>query len=133
MFAARGSESAAVDSRGPLVDSVLTAGHPAPSLTRRLGPARRPLPTAASTPPPAWTWHPSPPPRSLPPPVEQYRGAGIIDPQYRRGLFVVDPDQPRRLQSLFPRPRDDDGHVLAVVQDPVVPPVIPVFLAWTAA
>src|SRR5882757_3176575 len=34
MFVARGCASAAVDSHGPLVDSVLTVGYPAPSLWR---------------------------------------------------------------------------------------------------
>ena len=55
------------------------------------------------------------------PTIEHYRGAGIVDTQYRRVLHVVDLDQLRRLESLFTRPRNHDGHVLAVVHNPVVP------------
>jgi hypothetical protein len=56
----------------------------------------------------------------LPPLIDQHRGTGIVDTQYRTGLFVVNLDQPRRLESLFARPRHDDGHVLAVVLNLVV-------------
>src|SRR6202022_2133775 len=55
-----------------------------------------------------------------PPFVDQYRGTGIVDPQYRSSLFVVDLDQLRRGTRVFARPRHHDGHMLAVVQNPVV-------------
>ena len=57
----------------------------------------------------------------LPPPVAQYGGAGIVDAQDRSGLFVVDLDQPRRLERLFARLRNHNSHVLAVMHNPVVP------------
>jgi hypothetical protein len=57
----------------------------------------------------------------LPPPIEQDRCTRIVDPQHRSGLFVLDLDQSRRGTRVFARRRDHDGHMLAHVQDPVVP------------
>jgi hypothetical protein len=60
MFAARGCASATVDSRGPLVDSVLTVGYPAPSSDEQRAADRPPPRRPAHAPGPAATVRPGP-------------------------------------------------------------------------